>query len=166
MNKASRVLYILGAVFGFITAVAFFIVGIVYMVFSVKMKSPTSIDELKTYSDWIKIIANFSGKNADVLLADGLAGGISGELDAALKANLMTGIKFIIWGIILIAGSIVALIAKNFPGRNIGIHIAAIILNWQSLACIGGILGTVSAAMAMAKGNQKPAEEPKEEKAE
>lgn len=157
MNKASRILYILGAVFGFITAVVFFIVGIVYMVFSVKMKAPTSLDGLQTYSEWIKQVANFSGKDAATLLADGLSGGISGELDAALKANLTKGMTFIILGVILIAGSVVALVAKSFPGRNLPIHIVATVLNFDSLAFIGGVLGIVSAAINLAKGNKEPA---------
>ena len=164
MNKASRILYILGAVFGFITAAVFFIVGIVYMVFSVKMKAPTNLDGLQAYNEWIKTVANFSGKDASVLLLDGLSGGTAGELDAALKANMTKGITFFILGILLIAGGVVALVAKGFPGRNLPIHIVATILNFDSLAMIGGILGIVSAALAMARGNKKeePAEKPAE----
>ena len=156
MNKASRILYILGAVFGFITAVVFFIVGIVYLVFSIKMKAPTSLDGLQTYSDWIKQVANFSGKDATALLADGLAGG-NGALKEALAANASKGITFIVLGVILIAGSVVALVAKSFPGRNLPIHIVATVLNFDSLAFIGGVLGIVSAAINLAKGNKEPA---------
>ena len=170
MNKASRVLYILGAVFGFITAVAFLIVGVVYLAFSVKMNAPTTLEGLESYNSWIKIVAQYSGRDATTLLMDGLAGG-NGALKEALAANAAQGIKYIVLGILLIAGSVVALVAKNYPGRNLPIHIVATVLNFDSLAFVGGVLGIVSAAMAMAKKPaaeevQEPAAQPAEQPAE
>ena len=159
MNKASRILYILGAVFGFITAAIFFIVAIVYFVYGVKPSAPTSLDGYEAYLKWCEQIYKFAGKEFG-----------SVTLEEACAINRANGIKFIVLGILLIAGSVVALVAKNYPSRNLPIHIVATVLNFDSLAMIGGILGIVSAAMALGKGQpaeEKPAEEkPAEEKAE
>ena len=147
MNKASRILYIVGAIFGFITALVFFIVAIVYFVFSIKPGTPKSVDDLKAYMDFCDQVYKFARMDP-----------AKNTLDEALAANRASGVMFIILGLILIPAGVVALVAKSFPGRNLPIHIVATVLNFDSLAMVGGILGIISAAMNLGKGNGRKQE--------
>ena len=147
MNKASKILYIVGAILGFITALVFFIVAIVYFVFSIKPGTPKSVDEMQTYMDFCDQVYKFAKMDP-----------LKNTLDEALAANRASGVMFLILGLILIPAGVVALVAKSFPGRNLPIHIVATVLNFDSLAFIGGVLGIVSAAINLGKGNAKKQE--------
>ncbi|MCR5505600.1 MAG: hypothetical protein K6F07_01225 [Bacilli bacterium] len=154
MNKTSRVFYIVGAILGFVTALVFLIVGIVYLVFSIKAKQPTDMSGLESYLNWAKAVNNMAGQKLTSADPYGLT-----TLDASLKANLNSGITFIVLSVLLIPAGVVALVASHFQGRNLPIHIVAAVLNFDSLALVGAVLGIISAAMNLGKKEtQQPAE--------